>query len=298
MIQPPYLQKGDTIGIIAPARKISPEEMELAIKTFKDWGLNVKLGKNIYGSQDQYSGTDEQRAADLQEMLNDNDVKAVIAARGGYGVMRIIDKLNFSVFKKSPKWIVGFSDITILHSHINQNIGVETLHAVMSINFNKSVDAVESLRKALFGENLIYDFSKNPFNKGSDCNGVLIGGNLSLLYALKGSPSDIITDRKILFIEDLDEYLYHIDRMMLSLKRADKLSELEGLLVGGMTDLKDNAIPFGSTPEEIILDAVKEYEFPVYFNFPAGHISNNMALYLGRRIQIMDEGESITLFFS
>jgi len=298
MIQPPYLQKSDTIGIVAPARKIVPEEMELAIKTFKDWGLNVKLGKNLYGSQDQYSGTDEQRAADLQEMLNDNDVKAVIAARGGYGMMRIIDKLNFSLFKKNPKWIVGFSDITVLHSHINQNIGVETLHAVMPINFGKSADAIESLRKALFGENLIYDFLKNPLNKGSDCNGVLMGGNLSLLYALKGSPSDIITDGKILFIEDLDEYLYHIDRMILSLKRADKLSELEGLLVGGMTDMRDNAIPFGKTPEEIILDAVKEYDFPVYFNFPAGHISNNMALYMGRRIQIMDEGESVTLFFA
>lgn len=298
MIQPPYLQKGDTVGIIAPARKVSPSEMDLAIKTFESWGLKVKYGKNLYSSCNQYSGTDEQRAVDFQEMLNDTNVKAIIAARGGYGGMRIVDTLDFSEFKKNPKWIIGFSDITVFHTHINQNLGIETIHAVMPINFHKSKDAVESLRKALFGEKLTYNFPKHPLNKNGNCKGVLTGGNLSLLYALKGSPSDIITTGKILFIEDLDEYLYHIDRMMLSLKRSNKLRYLEGLIVGGMSDMKDNAIPFGKTAEEIIIDTVKEYDYPVYFNFPAGHIDNNMALYMGRRVSVVEDDKTIGLFFS
>lgn len=298
MIQPPYLQKGDTIGIVAPARKVTPAEMELAIRTFQGWGLRVKLGKNIYGSDNQFSGSDEQRTADFQEMIDDAEVKAIIAARGGYGVIRIVDKIDFFAFKNNPKWVIGFSDITVLHSHINQNMGVESIHAAMPINFDKNAEAVESLRKALFGEKLMYSFKKNPNNKPGDCNGVLTGGNLSLLYALKGSPSDSITARKILFIEDIDEYLYHIDRMMISLKRSDKLSELEGLIIGGLSDMKDNAIPFGKNAEEIILDAVKEYDYPVYFDFPAGHIDRNLALYMGRRGIIMDDGdENIKLLF-
>jgi muramoyltetrapeptide carboxypeptidase len=222
---------------------------------------------------------------DLQTMLNDPLIKAVISARGGYGTVRIVDKIDFSQFKKTPKWIVGYSDITVLHSHVN-NLKIETLHATMPVNFTKNLEATESLRKALFGENLNYQIEAHPMNKKGGAQGIVVGGNLSLIYALTGSVSDIDTNGKILFIEDLDEYLYHIDRMMMNLKRSGKLSNLAGLIVGGMTDMKDNTIPFGKTAEEIIIDAVKEFNYPVCFNFPAGHVDKNMAIYLGREAKL------------
>jgi muramoyltetrapeptide carboxypeptidase len=296
LIQPPYLRKGDKIAIVASARKISLEEIQPAIDILKIWGLEVVLSKNLFKSDNQFSGTDNERAEDLQMMLDDASVRAIISARGGYGTIRIIDKIDFTKFKQHPKWIVGYSDITVLHSHIH-NLGVETLHATMPINFTKNVEATESLRKALFGEQLIYEIENHPQNKKGICEGELVGGNLSLLYALTGSVSDINTEGKILFIEDLDEYLYHIDRMMLNLKRSGKLNHLAGLLVGGLTDMKDNAIPFGKTVEEIILDAVKEYNYPVCFNFPAGHVDRNMAICLGKNIQLKIESK-VTLTFS
>jgi muramoyltetrapeptide carboxypeptidase len=224
-------------------------------------------------------------------MLDNNDVKAIISARGGYGTMRIIDKLDFSDFVKNPKWIVGYSDITVLHSHIH-NLGIETLHATMPINFTKNAEAAESLRRALFGESLTYEADQHVLNRRGIAEGELIGGNLSLLYALIGSASDIDTAGKIFFIEDLDEYLYHIDRMMLSLKRAGKLDKLAGLIVGGMSDMKDNLVPFGKTAEEIIYDAVKEFDYPVAFNFPSGHIERNLAVVLGRNMKM--EVEEVT----
>lgn len=285
LIQPPYLKKGDTIGIIACARKISREEMDPVIEILKGWGLKVELGKNLFNGDCQFSGTDAERAEDLQTMLNDASIKAVISARGGYGTMRIIDKIDFTAFQKNPKWLVGYSDITVLHSHIH-TLGIETLHATMPINFHKDAEALETLRKALFGEKIKYEISSHPLNRIGIAEGELVGGNLSLLYALAGSVSDIDTTGKILFIEDLDEYLYHIDRMMMNLKRSGKLSHLAGLVVGGMSDMKDNAIPFGKTAEEIILDAVKEYNYPVCFHFPAGHIDKNLALYLGRKAKL------------
>ena len=296
MKTPPYLKKGDTIAIVAPARKIAKEELQFAIDTFKKWGLKVVLGKNLLKTHHQFSGTDEQRTADLQQALDDKNISAVISARGGYGTLRIIDRLNFSKFKKNPKWIIGYSDITVLHSHIQNNFGIQTIHGTMPINFSKNEEAVESLRKALFGEPLSYSFPKNKLNRKGNCKGELIGGNLSLLYALCGSSSDIDTKGKILFIEDLDEYLYHIDRMMLNLKRSGKLKNLAGLVVGGMTDMKDNTIPFGKNAEEIILDAVKEYKFPVYFGFPAGHIERNLALKLGSKVIIEQNTEVILKF--
>lgn len=287
MQQPAFLKKGDKIGIIAPARKVSKEEMLPAIEILRSWGLKVVTGKNLFKADNQFSGTDAQRAEDLQTLLDDDSVKAIISARGGYGTLRIIDKVNFKKFKKNPKWIVGYSDITVLHSHIH-TLGIETLHATMPINFSKNKEATESLRKALFGEELVYKVQSHPLNRTtkSELKGELVGGNLSLLYALCGSASDIDTKGKILFIEDLDEYLYHIDRMMLNLKRSGKLSHLKALIVGGMTDMKDNAIPFGKTAEEIILDAVKEYKYPVCFGFPAGHIDTNFALYFGKKAKL------------
>jgi len=285
LIQPEFLKKGDTIGIVACARKISAEELQPAIDILKSWGLNVKTEKNIFNINHQFSGTDEERAEDLQTMLNDSSIKAIISARGGYGTVRIIDKIDFTIFKKAPKWIVGYSDITVLHSHIH-NMGIQTLHATMPINFGVDADATNSLRKVLFGETIEYNIPTHPLNKKGTAEGILIGGNLSLLYALCGSASDIDTKEKILFIEDLDEYLYHIDRMMMNLKRSGKLSGLAGLVVGGMSDMKDNTVPFGKTAEEIILDAVKEYTYPVCFNFPAGHIDKNMALVFGKKVNL------------
>ncbi|MBA3706658.1 MAG: LD-carboxypeptidase [Bacteroidetes bacterium] len=294
MTRPAYLKKGDKIGIIAPARKVSKEEMAPAIAILKGWGLNVVLSKNLFKSNNQFSGKDEERTADLQGMLDDTSIKAIISARGGYGTLRIIDKINFEKFKKNPKWIIGYSDITVLHSHIH-NLGIETLHATMPINFTKNKEATESLRKVLFGEKLNYEIKSHPLNRKGNATGQLVGGNLSLLHALTGSVSDIDTKGKILFIEDLDEYLYHIDRMMLNLKRAGKLKNLKGLVVGGMNDMKDNAIPFGKTAEEIILDAVKEYKYPVCFNFPAGHVERNLTLYLGRKVKLnVDENCKLT----
>ncbi len=286
MTAPPYLKKGDKIGIVAPARKISKEEIQFAIDVFEKWGLKVVLGKNIFENEHQYSGSDEQRAKDLQDMLDDNSIRAIISARGGYGTLRIIDKLDFKKFQKKPKWIIGYSDITVLHSHIHQNFEVETLHATMPINFHKDEESVETLRKSLFGDGISYEISSNSLNRKGKTEGILAGGNLSLLYALKGSKSGISTSGKILFIEDLDEYLYHIDRMMISLKRAGKLSHLAGLVVGGMTDMKDNQTPFGKTAEEIISDAVKEFDYPVCFGFPAGHQTKNLALIFGRKARL------------
>lgn len=295
MTTPPCLQKGDKIGIVACARKISKEELEPAVDLLTSWGLEVVLGKNIFREEHQFSGSDDQRAADLQSMLDDPAVKAVISARGGYGTVRIIDKLDFTAFKKQPKWIIGYSDITVLHSHVH-NFGIKTLHATMPINFAKNAEAIETLRKALFGEALRYEGGSHSLNRKGNAEAELVGGNLSLLYALTGSVSDINTNGKILFIEDLDEYLYHIDRMMINLKRSGKLSHLAGLIVGGMSDMKDNAVPFGKTAEEIILDAVKEYDYPVCFGFPAGHIDRNLALVLGGKVK-MEVKDNFRLFF-
>jgi len=295
MITPPYLKKGDTIGIVAPARKISLAEIQPAIDIMKNWGLEVMLGKNLFKEDNQFSGTDEERAEDLQAMLDDTSVKAIISARGGYGTLKIIDKLDFTMFSQNPKWVVGYSDITVLHSHIH-NLEIETIHATMLINFEKNAEAIESLRKGLFGVNIIYEIENNLLNRKGIAEGELVGGNLSLLYALSGSASDINTKDKILFIEDLDEYLYHIDRMMMSLKRSGKLNDLVGLIVGGMTDMKDNAIPYGKNAEEIIMDAVKEFNYPVCFNFPAGHVDRNLALYFGSKVKL-NVSDSTTLCF-
>jgi muramoyltetrapeptide carboxypeptidase len=285
MITPPYLKKGDKIGIAATARKVSMDELKPAITAFKSWGLEVVPGKNVFQSQDQFAGTDRERAEDLQTMLNDPSIKAIIGARGGYGTLRIIDRLNFDELKKHPKWVVGFSDITVLHAHIH-NLGIETLHAKMLINFTKDEASSETLKRALFGALHQHVTPPHVLNRKGTAEGELVGGNLSLLYAIAGSVSDLDTRGKILFIEDLDEYLYHVDRMMMNLKRSGKLDALAGLVVGSMSDMKDNKIPFGKNAEEIILDAVKEFNYPVCFQFPAGHVDTNLALYLGRKVRL------------
>ena len=286
MQTPPPLQAGDRIGIVSTARKITEAELQPALKTFADWGLEVVLGKNLFAVYHQFAGTDRQRLADLQDMLDDPEIKAIVCARGGYGTARIIDDLNFKMYSVKPKWIVGFSDVTVLHSHIHTHCGTETLHAIMPLTFPGTPEAMESLRKALFGEPISYELDPHPFNREGSCSGQLVGGNLSILYSINNTPSDIDTTGNILFIEDLDEYLYHIDRMMLSLRRSGKLENLAGLIVGGMTKMNDNEVPFGKNAYEIIAETVKNYTYPLIFNFPAGHISDNRVLIIGRRSEM------------
>lgn len=299
MISPPFLKRNDQIAIVATARKISQEELGPALKIFSSWGFRVVMGKNILKKHHQYAGTDEERAADLQQALDDPEIKAIVFARGGYGNVRIIDRIDFSRFTDSPKWIAGYSDVTVLHSHIHSRFGIETLHCTMPFSISDSPGgeaSLESMRKALTGEDLAYSFPSGGMNRKGIAEGILTGGNLSILYSMTGSVSDIETKGKILFIEDLDEYLYHIDRMMMNLKRSGKLCHLAGLIVGDMTEMKDNTVPFGKDAYEIISDAVKEYGYPVWYGFPAGHSGINHALILGKKVK-MDIAETSTLRF-
>lgn len=287
-ITPPYLQPGDVIGIAAPARKVSRDEMAPAIRLLEEAGFVVKCSTNLYGSENQFSGTDTARIADMNELLSDSTVKAIIAARGGYGCMRIVDGTDWNYLKEHPKWIVGYSDVTVFHAHVHQHIGLQTVHGTMPINFLKDAESTKSLLDVLCGKTISVQVVSDELqlNRTGMAEGELIGGNLSLLYAIQNSASDINYTGKVLFIEDLDEYLYHIDRMVLSLKRAGKLKHLAGLVVGGMDDMKDNTIPFGQTAEEIIRSHVEEYNYPVAFGFPAGHGTKNLALKMGAKVQL------------
>ncbi len=283
-ITPQKLKSGDKVAIVATARKISQEEIQFAIDAIKGWGLEVVLGSTIGKAAFQFAGTDEVRLADFQNMIDDDSVKAIICARGGYGTVRFVDEIDFRKFSKKPKWICGYSDITVLHSHLLNVYNIASVHSTMPLSFKENTeDSLESLRDLLFGENVSYQFSYHPLNKFGKEEGILCGGNLSLLQNLSGTDSDIDTDDKILFIEDVDEYLYHFDRMMQWLKRSGKLENLAGLVVGHLTKMKnlDEAKPFGKTAEEIIRDAVSEYEYPVCFGFPAGHENDNRALLMG-----------------
>lgn len=297
MITPPYLQPGDTVGIVCTARKITAEELQPAINIIEGWGFKVKLGNTIGLSDNQFGGDDAARTADLQAMLDDKTVKAVFCARGGYGTVRMVDRVNYQEFENKPKWIVGYSDITVLHAKASQ-LNVESLHASMPVNFaTNTPGALDSIRKALIGEKINYAFPAHELNRTGTCKGKLVGGNLSVLYSISGSESDIQTEGNILFLEDLDEYLYHIDRMMMQLKRAGKLEKLAGLIIGGMTDMNDNTIPFGKTGIEIIREHVDEYPYPVAFNLPAGHLADNRALIMGREVTLEVKVNESNLMF-
>lgn len=299
MTTPPYLKKGDKIAIVSPARKISPAEVEPAIRMFKTWGLEVVEGEHLYAAWSQFAGSDDQRLADFQQMLDDDSIRAIICSRGGYGTVRIIDQLDFTRFVQNPKWIIGYSDVTVLHSHIHRHFGIETLHAIMPVNFKDKCDgspSINTLKKALFGKEIAYTFPVDPFYRKGNGKGLLVGGNLSILYSLTNTGSDINTNGKILFLEDLDEYLYHIDRMMMNLRRSGKLEGLAGLIVGGMTKMHDNEVPYDKTANEIIAEAVEDYPYPVCYNFPAGHLDDNRALILGREVKL-EVSEQVRLFF-
>lgn len=306
MISIPKLNKGDTVAIVATARKISMEEIQTAVNLLESWDLNVAIGKTIGVESHQFAGSDAFRVSDFQEMLDDPNIKAIWCARGGYGTVRIIDQLDFTAFKKHPKWIVGYSDVTVLHSHLH-NLGFESLHAPMPVDIGKqSESAVSSLKKAMFGEKFRINYdSQEALTRQGFGKGQLVGGNLSMLYSLCGSPSAINTKGKILFIEDLDEYLYHIDRMMQNLKRNGYFENLKGLIVGGMNDMRDHTEafgfksenPYGKTAKEIIAEVVSDYDFPVCYDFPAGHIKGNHALILGREISL-EVGRQIALSFT
>ena len=300
MVTPFSLALGDTIGIVSTARKITRNELQPFLKIIDSWGLKTELGSTIDADFNQFAGDDVLRRQDFQRMLDDPNIKAIWCARGGYGTVRIIDQLDFSTFKKNPKWIIGYSDVTVLHSHIH-NFGIETLHADMAMGLSLKTDATrDSVRDVIFGRKYGIEITSeaNNLNREGTAKGQLVGGNLSLLYSLIGSSSALETKGKILFIEDLDEMLYHIDRMMQNLKRNGLLKDLAGLIVGGMSDMKDNTIPFGKTSEEIIKEAVSEYDYPVCFNFPAGHIHDNRALILGRKVLLKIEKSCITLSFN
>ena len=298
MEKPAYLKKGDKVMIVSTARKIVEEEISPAIELLNKWGLIVVLGENLFKEDHQFSGTTLERTSDFQRALDDEMVKAVFCARGGYGTVKIIDELDFTKFCNDPKWIVGYSDVTVLHNHIHTNLNIQTLHATMPINFaSNSEECLESLKSGLFGEGLNYQFDAHELNKNGEAEGLLVGGNLSIVYSLTGTKSALNTDGKILFLEDLDEYLYHVDRMMMNLKRAGMLAKLSGLIIGGMSDMNDNDIPYGKTALEIIADATKEYNYPVCYGFPAGHIDDNRTLIMGEKV-VLSIGDNCSLNFN
>lgn len=282
---PPYLHKGDIIGIVCPAGYMPQEKAFTCIGTLQQWGYNVKTGKTLGGlSTTYFSGTDEERLDDFQQMLDNDDVKAILCGRGGYGTGRIIDQISFKKFKKNPKWIIGFSDITVLHAHIYSNYNVATLHAPMAAAFNDGGfenEYVLSLKKVLEGKKAKYQVTPHTYNRKGEAVGELVGGNLALLAHITGTGSDIKTKGKILFLEDVGEYLYNVDRMLYQLKRSGKLDRLAGLVVGKFTDNKDTDRPFGKEVYDIILDVIKDYDYPVCFDFPVSHEKENYALKVG-----------------
>ena len=283
MIFPQYLQKGDRIRIVAPAGKVSKEKVLPGIELLQEIGYEVLMGNHVFDRHFQYAGTDHQREADVQDALNDPHCKAVICARGGYGSVRIIGKLDFTSFMNSPKWLVGFSDVTVLHSVLN-SLRVASIHGAMPGSFlenKKPLKSFHSLMQALISGNSQVDMEAHPLNRNGNCTAELVGGNLSLLYSLQGTPWQLDTRGKILFLEDVSEYLYHLDRMMQNLRLSGQLKHLSGLVVGGLTEMKDNESPFGQSACEIIREAVQEYHYPVGFDLPAGHIPKNLSLILG-----------------
>lgn len=286
MLRPAYLNSGDTIGIISTARKMQADELDYAVQQLNNAGFKVKIGKSIGLTNDQFAGTDAERLNDLIEMLEDEEVQAILCARGGYGTARMLRNLPDGAFRKANKWICGFSDVTALHNLCAKE-GLQSLHAIMPISFNpESVDSVESLINALKGQPETISVPPNQLNKSGVAEGLLAGGNLSVLYSLRAGKLDLDFQGKLLFIEDIDEYLYHIDRMLLNFELSGVFKQICGLIVGGMSDMNDNSIPFGKTAEEIICEYASKYAIPVAFGFPVGHTDDNLCMVLGANAQL------------
>ena len=294
-IIPASLNPGDTIAIVATARKVKPHEIQPCIDYYTAKGFNIILGEHIYSEHFQFAGDDAERVSDLQAMLDNPEVKAIICARGGYGTVRIIDQLNFDKFIQNPKWLIGFSDITILHNHLH-NIGFASLHGPMAVNYIKDTESnfyispqnLDGTYHIITGQKVSYTFPNNIYNKTGEAKGIIVGGNLSVLYSMSNTRSDINTDGKILFLEDLDEYLYHLDRMVQWIDRSGKLKNLKALIIGDMGQMKnlDPNNPFGQTAEEIIYHTAKKYNYPICFGFPAGHGKDNQPFVLGGEVMV------------
>lgn len=293
LTMPPYLKIGDTIAIVAPAGILKGRQatIQKAKKLAESWGLEVVLGKNVFNQNNHFAGTDEERCQDFQEALDDINIKAIWSARGGYGSVRILDKLDFTKFKIHPKWVIGYSDITAFHNHIH-NLGVETIHGMMATSLEQKpeeiINTISSFKKSLFGEALSYKVASSKYNRtfvSKEIKGQLIGGNLSILTSMLGSKSQLNTENRILFIEEIGEYKYSIDRMLQSLKRADYFANVKAVIVGDMSLIKKNSTQWGSSIEQLILDVVPA-EIPVLFNFPAGHEADNRALIFGRNVEV------------
>ena len=301
---PPYLKKGDLIGITCPSGHISLEEVQPAVYKMLEWGFQVRIGNTVGARDFTFAGTDEERRKDLQQMMDDPLIKAIMLGRGGYGAVRIIDKIDFIKYAKKPKWIIGFSDATVFHCHINHNYGIATIHSKMCNSFpddfskaeQTQLDSIDSIRQCLVGEKMKYAAPFNINNRSGVASGTLIGGNLSIIYNLCGSISDVHTAGKILFIEDVGEYLYKIDGMLWNLKRSGKFKNLKGLIVGGFKIKPDDpGEEFGRTVYELVLEKVKEYDYPVCFDFPVGHIKENYALKCGviHELRVKENGTTL-----
>jgi muramoyltetrapeptide carboxypeptidase len=302
LIQPPYLKAGDTVAIVAPSGVLNGRDKEVnqAKELLKSWGLNVVVGDHVFNKANHFAGTDNERAEDFQKAIDNPNIKAIWCARGGYGTVRMIDKLDFAKYKDNPKWVIGYSDITAIHNQLNIE-GSESIHAMMCTSLTDDLseieETLETFRCALFGKSLNYTIDGSSYNKTGSATAPLVGGNLTLLHTLLGSKTSIDTSGKILFIEEIGEYKYHIDRMLQSLKRAGYFENLKGLIVGDMSKMRKNTTPWGTSIEQLILDAVSEYDFPVLFNFPAGHEDDNRALILGRTIQLTVGNKQSTVVF-
>lgn len=301
-IQPQHLKTGDSVAIVAPSGilKNRKKEINQAKELLKSWGLNVVIGEHVFKKDNHFAGTDDERADDFQKALDNPSIKAIWCARGGYGTVRMIDKIDFTKFKKKPKWVIGYSDITAIHNQLNIE-GSESIHAMMCTSLRSDLkdieDAIETFRCALFGQPLSYTVEGSKYNKAGNTSGPLVGGNLTLLHTMLGSKTSIDTSGKILFIEEIGEYKYHIDRMLQSLKRAGYFENLTGLIVGDMSNMRKNTTPWGTTVEQLILDVVAEYDFPVLFDFPAGHEDDNRALILGRAVKLTVGSEKSSVVF-
>lgn len=302
LIQPPYLKPGDTVAIVAPSGilKNRQKEVQQAVELLKSWGLHAVVGDHVFSQDNHFAGTDAQRCEDFQKAMDNPKISAIWCARGGYGTVRIIDKLDFTKFREHPKWLIGYSDITALHNQFH-NEGFESIHALMCTSLtddmNDIAKSVETYRKAIFGESLQYTLKGSKYNKVGESTAPLVGGNLTMLHTMLGSKTSIDTSGKILFIEEIGEYKYHIDRMLQSLKRAGYFDNCKGVLVGDMSKMRKNTTLWGSSVEQLILDALSEYNFPICFNMPAGHEKDNRAVILGRTVQLkVGKSESKVVF--